>query len=62
MTKTFDKKDVFTVVNAEEAQKYIGQQGYFGDSFGFFKAMIEGDIRLKLLNIRSRIHHFHLSN
>lgn len=27
--RTFDKKDIFTIVNAEEAKKYIGQQGYF---------------------------------
>jgi hypothetical protein len=32
--KTFDKKDVFTIVTAEEAKTYIGKQGYFGDSFG----------------------------
>lgn len=30
---TFDKKDVFTLVTAEEAKAYIGKQGYFGDSF-----------------------------
>lgn len=32
--KTFDKKDVFTLVTAEEAKAYINEQGYFGDSFG----------------------------
>lgn len=31
--KTFDKKDVFTLVTAEEAIAYIGKRGYFGDSF-----------------------------
>lgn len=31
--KTFDKKDVFTLVTAEEAKAYIGKRGYFGDSF-----------------------------
>lgn len=30
--KTFDKKDVFTLVTAEEAIAYIGKRGYFGDS------------------------------
>lgn len=33
MTKLFDKRDVFTLVTAEEAKAYIGKQGYFGDSF-----------------------------
>lgn len=28
----FDKKDIFTIVTAEEAKAYIGKQGYFGDS------------------------------
>lgn len=32
--KSFAKKDVFTLVTAEEAKAYIGKQGYFGDSFG----------------------------
>lgn len=49
--KKFDKKDIFTCVTAEEAQKYIGQQGYFGDSLGTLKAMIEVDCTEKLLNI-----------
>lgn len=31
--KTFDKKDVFSLVTAEEAKAYIGKRGYFGDSF-----------------------------
>lgn len=29
---TFNKKDVFSLVTAEEARAYIGKQGYFGDS------------------------------
>lgn len=39
--KTFDKKDVFTLVTAEEAKAYIGKQGYFGDSF----SELEEDIK-----------------
>lgn len=49
--KKFDKTDIFTLVNAEEAEKYIGQQGYFGDSLGTLKAMIEVDCTEKLLKI-----------
>ena len=39
--KTFDRKDVFTLVTAEEAKDYIGIKGYFGDSF----EELEDDIR-----------------
>lgn len=49
--KTFNKKDIFTIVTAEEAEKYIGQQGYFGDSLGTLKAMIEIDNTEKLIKI-----------
>lgn len=31
--KTFDKKDVYSWNNAEEAKKYIGKEGYFTDYF-----------------------------
>ena len=51
MIKTFDRKDIFTVVNAEEAQKYIGQQGYFGCSFGLLKTMIDSKSTETLLEI-----------
>lgn len=29
--KTFDRKDVFSWSNAEEAKQYIGEKGYFAD-------------------------------
>jgi len=29
--KTFDKKDVFTIINAKTAYKHIGENGYFSD-------------------------------
>ena len=29
--KTFDKKDVFSWSNAEEAKQYINKEGYFSD-------------------------------
>ena len=31
MTKTFDKKDVYSWSNCEEARQYIGKFGYFSD-------------------------------
>lgn len=34
--KTFDKKDIFTCVNAEDAMSYIGNNGYFADSLSGF--------------------------
>ena len=37
MTKTFDKKDVFTCVNAEDAKAYIGGLGYFANTLNGFK-------------------------
>lgn len=32
MSKSFDKKDIFTIVTAEEAKAYTGKQGYFGNT------------------------------
>jgi hypothetical protein len=34
--KQFDKKDIFTCVNAEDAMSYIGDNGYFADSLSGF--------------------------
>ncbi|WP_406018841.1 hypothetical protein [Succinivibrio sp.] len=31
--KTFDRKDMFTIANLEDARKYINCEGYFLDSF-----------------------------
>lgn len=39
--KTFDKKDIFTVVNVEKAKKYIGKEGYFADCLGLLKVLVE---------------------
>ena len=33
MTKTFDKKDVYSWANCEEAKQYLNQKGYFSDSY-----------------------------
>ena len=29
--KEFDKKDVFNITNAEDANEYVGKEGYFAD-------------------------------
>ena len=33
MSKLFDKKDVISWANCEEAKKYIGEEGYFRDDY-----------------------------
>ena len=49
--KTFDKKDVFTLVTAEEAKAYIGKQGYFGDSFEELEEDIKNKYKMQLENV-----------
>ena len=49
--KTFDKKDVFTIVTAEEAKDYIWKQGYFGDSFKDLEREIKENGSNKLAEI-----------
>lgn len=39
--KTFDKKDVYSWSNAEEAKTYIGKTGYFNNDFESIKRAIE---------------------
>ena len=39
--KTFDKKDVYSWNNAEEAKTYIGKTGYFNNDFESIKRAIE---------------------
>ena len=39
--KTFDRKDVFSWNNAEEAKTYIGKTGYFNNDFESIKRVIE---------------------
>ena len=29
--KTFNKKDIITILNLEDAEKYVGEEGYFSD-------------------------------
>ena len=39
--KTFDKKDVYSWSNCEEAKTYIGKTGYFNNDFESIKRAIE---------------------
>jgi len=39
--KTFNKKDVFCIANAEDAKKYIGHECYFGNSIERIRMSIE---------------------
>lgn len=39
--KTFDKKDVFCSFNVEDAQKYIGKLGYFGNTLKELKKWVD---------------------
>ena len=49
--KQFDKKDVFTLVTAEEAKAYIGKQGYFGDSLEELEEDIKNKYKMQLENV-----------
>ena len=50
--KTFNKKDVFCIINAEDAKKYIGHECYFDDSFKGLQSCIDNDITGVLKHIR----------
>ena len=41
--KTFDKKDVLSWSNAEDAKQYIGKYCYFADSLRYLKTIINED-------------------
>lgn len=49
--KTFDKKDVFSWSNAEDAKQYIGKEGYFGDSIAELDYKIQGVFKNILTDI-----------
>lgn len=49
MTNLFDKKDVFSWANREEASKYIDTKGYFGDSLKELEEQIKEQNLKKLL-------------
>lgn len=51
MIKTFDKKDVFSVLNAEDASRYVGEKGYFADDLQTLKQNVEENRLYKLHKI-----------
>lgn len=50
--KTFNKKDVFCIANAEDAKQYIGHECYFADSFNVLQYCIDNDIKGLLKRVR----------
>lgn len=50
--KTFNKKDVFCIANAEDAIQYIGNECYFEDSFNGLQYCIDNNIRGLLKCVR----------
>ena len=51
MTKTFDRKDIFSLLNAEDAKPYIGKFGYMSDNVQTLRKNIEENKRFKLHDI-----------
>ena len=47
--KTFDRKDVFSWSNAEEAKAYIGKGGYFSNNFSTLKIKVRNCDELTML-------------
>ena len=43
MSELFNKEDIFTIVNAEEAKQYIGKEGYFASNLAELKKNINSD-------------------
>jgi hypothetical protein len=49
--KTFNKKDVFCIANADEAKQYIGHECYFDDSYRGLQYSIDNDIKCILRHV-----------
>ena len=47
--KTFDKKDVYSWSNAEEAKQYIGKEGYFSNNFSGLQNKVRNCYELSIL-------------
>lgn len=47
----FDKNKVFSAINAEEAKKYIGKQGWFSNSLKTLKEFLSDPTTLELSHI-----------
>lgn len=42
--KTFDRKDVYSVLNAEDASQYVGEKGYFANTLSALKDKVYKNI------------------
>lgn len=49
--KTFDRKDVYSWSNAEDAKQYIGKYCYFADSLRYLKDSVNKDINYLLKEV-----------
>lgn len=49
--RTYNRKDVFSLVNAEEAEQYVGKNGYFADSFTYLDDRVKSDKSFTLIGI-----------
>lgn len=49
--KTFDRKDIFSWSNAENAKQYIGKEGYFADSLKELQECVSNDNFYTLFSI-----------
>jgi hypothetical protein len=49
--KTFNKKDVFCIANADEAKQYIGRECYFDDSYKGLQSCIDNNIKRVLKHV-----------
>ncbi len=61
MLKLFDKKDVFTILNAEEARVYEDRVGYFGDSLDELQNAVEEndyDVLIRVITTKDVVRPF----
>ena len=49
--KTFDRKDIYSWSNAEEAKQYIGEKGYFAESISILERDIEQQHTSRLIGV-----------
>lgn len=57
MSKTFDRKDVYSVLNAEDASQYVGTKGYFADTLSCLNEKVRKNM-LDPLDDVNQLHDF----
>ncbi len=55
--KTFDRKDVYSVLNAEEARSYINKDGFFADTLSYLNALVRQNC-FEILDDVNQLHDF----